>query len=72
MLLKVSCHETFRPISFCHIAALSGSDAIRVFPVGEVLGDAGVWRDGVPILSGAEGVAGLYLWYFGTAVPAVL
>jgi len=34
-------------------AALSRSDAIRVFPVGKVLGDAGVWRNGVSLLSGA-------------------
>lgn len=53
-------------------AALFGSDAIRVFPVGEVLINTGVWCDGVPLLSGAEGVAGLYVWYFGSAVPAVL
>ena len=33
--------------------AVFGSNAIRVFPVGEILVDTGVWCDGIPILSGA-------------------
>ena len=69
---KICYYETSMPISCCNIVALFGSYAIRVFPVGKILVDVGVWRYGVPILPGAKGMAGLYLWYFGSAVSAVL
>ena len=53
-------------------AAMFGTHAIWIFPVGEILFYTGVWSDGVPILPGEEGMAGLFLWNFGIALSAVL
>ena len=54
------------------IVALSGSNAIRIFPAGEILVNSGLWGDGVSLLHGKERLACLYLWYIGIAVSAVL
>lgn len=32
------------------VAAVPRTDAIRIFPVGQVRGDGGVWRDGLSLL----------------------
>ena len=53
-------------------AALFGTYAIRIFPVGEILIYTGVRSDGVPLLPGEEGMVVLYLWHFGIALSAVL
>lgn len=55
-----------------HDAALSGPNAIRIFSTGEIFIYTGVWCDGIPILSGAEGMAGLYLWNAGIALSTFL
>ena len=53
-------------------ADLSRPDAVWLFPVGEVCGDGGVWRDGIPVLHAAEDGGNCHIRCAGTAVPAHL
>lgn len=65
-------HETSLSRSRSTHAALPGSDAVWLFPVGKAIVDDSVCSYGFSLLSGAEGVVGLYAWRSGSALPAIL
>lgn len=52
------------------VAALSGSDAIRVFYAGAVCDDGSVWMDVLSLLQNEQDGSNMGIWRVGVAVPA--
>ena len=53
-------------------ATLPGSNAIWLFPVGEILVYTIFWSNGFPFLQGAKGVVDIYMRNIGIIISAIL
>ena len=61
-------YETYLPFSCSPVAALPGTNAVWIFPIGAICGDGGIWLDGISILSKSENNSDVGVWHFGITV----
>ena len=62
--------ETDISPSFSNVAAVLGTNAIRILYAGTFCDDGGMWMDGISVLSGTEDCGNVGVRHISTAIPA--
>lgn len=65
-------YETYLPNSCSNDAALPGTDAVWLFPIGTICSDDSVWAYGISLLSEPEDGGNVGVWRFGFVVPTYI